>query len=1126
MKKKDTYRVPMSYYYSPNQYGFGSFMNRLTSPGEYDKETGRYTSGAFNGWSKNGVQALTSGLPIVGSLAGTAIGGGFSSKAGSVVDGLSNIASAIPGPWGAIAGAGLKVVGGLVNRAFGAKFNDANIKEVEANTRNLRNFTSNAGSYEQLTANMLSSPAAMSFNQDFIGKNGWFNHKATRKYEKLKAAQGAAAQFVTNSLNNNMNNITTNQARQLASNFAALGGLLFPQKSNRYDDGGEMDDDMDKVRRLQLLEQQLQMEMARRKDPYRITIPGEDSYGIRREADALRRQQYLSSINRIQDATRRADENLQIQVHNARAQAQRAENQEYINAVRRQLDARRNPEYINAVDREQNSTKRLKQQKEYINSLERYDTQPEIYVYPEDEYANGGIVTLLGDGVMSPFGKRFAKGGNAETDPAYGYRGNGDVELVYINNGGTHEQNPRGGTQYGKDSKGTPNLVEQGEVVIRSKDDKVPPFVVSNKVLMDEDFKKRNKLRGKTYADGLKYANKEAIERPFSQISNNYINHISKEVMAAQERTKDREKRKQAAEQMAAYLNQAAEGGLLDSYEFPLFAFGGPMDANVLELGTDYVDWINSLSDDDYINVLKSIYSKYSERDQKKYIRRYGKNRQALIDTANRGTPGTVFNGITSAYNTAKGIKDSEGSEGAKEFSWTDNTFNDWYKSMKDEDYATLLRGAYGENSDQYKKYIKDREGFLKFAQSNEAAGNVIKNAYSPQSGLSDKELEGVVVNGHRFDPYKPKYYKNGIWDSGFWDYGQKVLNGEVVFNPDEKYGHIEGFDYDPENGGYGEDYANNIEKVLTPEGITTRFGQTLERQYDEYLKEQNKKEDTVSLPPKQWGWGEGLMMVSPAVELGLAFSDRLGYTNQADESAANALNRASTQIRDIRPQFIGNRLKLQRPDPRLQENALKELAGKTIDSNINLSGGNRGQAIANNLASAYNYLGQLGAANIVGMQNLNDIQKAEYDANILTDKFNAEQDLKAQVANGEAQKLRMTTLAQEQALRDAAWAKASGIQSANAAAALQDLYKLGVHFTNRNDRDWLAEAGIFGTLPWMARRASDQEAKIKSLEDEIARLQGLIPEEEEEETLSQGTSNRKGGYVRTKKRKRRGITI
>lgn len=974
MKKKDTYRVPMSYYYSPNQYGFGDFMNRLTSPGEYNKETGRYTSGAFNGWSKNGVQALTSGLPIAGSLAGTAIGGGFSSTAGSVVDSLSNIASAIPGPWGAIAGAGLKVVGGLVNRAFGAKFNDANIKEVESNTRNLRNFTSNAGSYEQLTANMLSSPAAMSFNQDFIGKNGWFNHKATRKYEKLKAAQGAAAQFVTNSLNNNMNNITTNQARQLASNFAALGGLLFPQKSNRFN--------------------------------------------------------------------------------------------------------------------------------------------------------NGGIVTLLGDGVMSPFGKRFAKGGNAETDPAYGYRGNGDVELVYINNGGTHEQNPRGGTQYGKDSKGTPNLVEQGEVVIRSKDDKVPPFVVSNKVLMDENFRKRNKLRGKTYADGLKYANKEAVERPFNQISNNYINHISKEIMAAQENTKNREKRKQAAEQIAAYLNQAAEGGLLDSYEFPLFAFGGPMDANVLELGTDYVDWINSLSDDDYINVLKSIYSKYSERDQKKYIRRYGKNRQALIDTANRGNPGTVFNGITSAYNTAKGVTGSEGSSGSKGFSWTDNTFNDWYKSMKDEDYATLLRGAYGENSDQYKKYIKDREGFLKFAQGNEAAGNVIKNAYSPQSGLSDKELEDVVVNGHKFDPYKSKYYKNGIWDSGFWDYGQKVVNGEIAFNPDEKYGHIEGFNYDPENGGYGEEYANNIENILTPEGISTRFGQTLERQYDEYLKEQNRREDPTSLPPKQWGWGEGLMIAPAGVDLALALSDRLGYTNQADESAANALNRASTQIRDIRPQFIGNRLKLQRPDPRLQENALRELAGKTIDSNINLSGGNRGQAMANNLASAYNYLGQLGAANIVGMQNLNDIQKAEYDANILTDKFNAEQDLKAQVANGEAQKLRMTTLAQEQALRDAAWAKASGIQSANAAAALQDLYKLGVHFTNRNDRDWLAEAGIFGTLPWMARRRTDQEAKIKSLEDEIARLQGLIPEEEEEETLSGGTTNRKGGYVRTKKRKRRGITI
>lgn len=977
MKKNNKYKVPISYYYSPNQYGFGDFMNSLTSPGEYDKKTGKYTSGAFNGWSKNGVQALTAGLPIVGNLAGTVIGGGFSSKAGTVVDSLSNVASAIPGPWGAIAGAGLKVVGGLVNRAFGAKFNEANIKEVESNIRNLRNYTSDAGSYEQLTANMLSRPTTMAFNQDFIGKNGWFNNKATRKFNKLQAAQNVANSFVTNSLNNNMNNIATNQAQQLASNFAELGGLLFPKKSNKFDEGGNID----------------------------------------------------------------------------------------------------------------------------------------------DNYAKGGILTLLGNGTMSPFGKRFAKGGNAETDPAYGYKGNGDVELVYINNGGTHEQNPKGGTQYGKDSKGTPNLVEEGEVVIRSKDDKVPPFVVSNKVMMDKEFKKRNKLRGKTYADGIKYANKEAKERPFSQISNNYLKHISGQIMDAQERTKEMDKRKQAAEQIAAYLNQASEGGLLDSYEFPLFAFGGPMNANVLELGTDYVDWINSLSDEDYINVLKSIYSKYNERDQKKYIRRYGKNRQALIAKANRGDPGTVFNGITAAYNSAKGTS-SKG-----KFDWAEDSFDPWYNTMTDEDYATLLRGAYGENNDLYKKYINDKEGFLKYAYGNEEAGNVLKNAYALNKGLSNPTLEETTVKGYQYKPYKSKYYNNGIWNPEFYDYANKVVNGEIVFNPDEKYGHIQGFDYDPDNGGYSEDYADAIQNLLTPEGITTRFGNILEQQYDDYIKEQQANEDD-SLPPKQWGWAEGLMMVPPAVEIGLALSDRLGYTNQADESAANALNRASTTIRDIRPQFIGNKLRLQRPDPRLQENALREIAGTTIGSNMNLSGGNRGQAMANNLASSYNYLGQLGMAGISGMQNLNDIQKAEFDANTLTDKFNAEQDLKAQVANGEAQKLRMTTLAQEQALRDAAWAKASGMQSANAAAALQDIYKLGVHFANRNDRDWLAEAGIFGTLPWMARRRTEQEAKIKSLEDEIARLQGLIPVEEEEETLSQGTVKRKGGDVRTKKRKRRGITI
>ena len=67
-----------------------------------------FKSGALNG--------LASGL---GNIVGGAIGGGMSSGVGSAMTSLSGLASAIPGPWGTVASAGLGVLGGLTNRMFG-----------------------------------------------------------------------------------------------------------------------------------------------------------------------------------------------------------------------------------------------------------------------------------------------------------------------------------------------------------------------------------------------------------------------------------------------------------------------------------------------------------------------------------------------------------------------------------------------------------------------------------------------------------------------------------------------------------------------------------------------------------------------------------------------------------------------------------------------------------------------------------------------------------------------------------------------------------------------------------------------------------------------------------------------
>ena len=214
---KDVYKVPA------HKYNFAGFMNKVA--GDPDKD-GNLTSGAFAGMSGSVASGLGALGSAVGGMAGSAIAGGRTSPAGDIIGGLGDIASAIPGPWGAVAGAGLKVIGGLTNAAFGVKLNQENINAVNNNISSMNNFQSNASSFDDLAQNINSQPTAMRFNQDFIGKNGWFNKGATKKFNQLQAQQDMAQQFVDNSLNNNMNNLVNTQSQNLLANYAAKGGPL------------------------------------------------------------------------------------------------------------------------------------------------------------------------------------------------------------------------------------------------------------------------------------------------------------------------------------------------------------------------------------------------------------------------------------------------------------------------------------------------------------------------------------------------------------------------------------------------------------------------------------------------------------------------------------------------------------------------------------------------------------------------------------------------------------------------------------------------------------------------------------------------------------------------------------
>lgn len=194
--------------------------------------------GNFGNQFKEGFQEGKLNAPItaIGGIAGNMIGGGRQTGAGNLLSSASNIASAIPGPWGAVAGAGLQVLGGITNAAFGTKWNKENIAKTENTINNLRGLQADANSNDSLIANINNLALGdATFSDSYIGKDGWFSNKAAKKARKLRAEMRDANDYAIDTLELNADNINTGILDSLESNYAALGGFI-----NKYSDGGSI----------------------------------------------------------------------------------------------------------------------------------------------------------------------------------------------------------------------------------------------------------------------------------------------------------------------------------------------------------------------------------------------------------------------------------------------------------------------------------------------------------------------------------------------------------------------------------------------------------------------------------------------------------------------------------------------------------------------------------------------------------------------------------------------------------------------------------------------------------------------------------------------------------------------
>lgn len=181
---------------------------------------------------KQGWQGMNSGqkASAIGGAASELIGaasGGTETKAGNIMGGIGSTLSSIPTPFTQIAGAGLSVVGGLVNAAFGTKWNKEFIAQTESGIKEQANTQWDASSNADLLSSWDDFDMMSHVSRRQVGKDGWFSNKAKKKARKLNAQIDDANERAVIGFNNRVEGVDTQNDLAVAANFADLGGYLF-----------------------------------------------------------------------------------------------------------------------------------------------------------------------------------------------------------------------------------------------------------------------------------------------------------------------------------------------------------------------------------------------------------------------------------------------------------------------------------------------------------------------------------------------------------------------------------------------------------------------------------------------------------------------------------------------------------------------------------------------------------------------------------------------------------------------------------------------------------------------------------------------------------------------------------
>jgi hypothetical protein len=136
------------------------------------------------------------------------------------------------------------------------------------------------------------------------------------------------------------------------------------------------------------------------------------------------------------------------------------------------------------------------------------------------------------DTIMVDSTNEFLKNIAAYGGPIFNHSGEFTNNVTFINEGGTHSQDPNQGVQIGVDNNNVPNLVEEGEVIFND-------YVFSNRLKATKELLDTNGFSDKytdwTFAKIAEELQKESSERPNDNISKNGLNDMMNRLITLQE---------------------------------------------------------------------------------------------------------------------------------------------------------------------------------------------------------------------------------------------------------------------------------------------------------------------------------------------------------------------------------------------------------------------------------------------------------------------------------------------------------------------------------------------------------------------------------------------------------------